>query len=122
METPRRVIGFFGYAAIGVVAGFAFLAFPDLESRLAAVLACGVTAAIARYFLGRADTPSNRLLDTEPDGDDGVYGKFLQERWNEDVVLPSSVTGVRGLPASLDNWGAPEVDSRGGSADDFNRV
>lgn len=121
MAQPRAWIRPFSYGAIGVAAGYLLHAFTGLETRLATLFACGVTALIAWYFRGRADAAPNSSLGTEPNIEHNGYGKYLQERWNEDVVLPSSVTGVRGLPASSDSWGTPEIDSRGGSVDDVSR-
>lgn len=123
MAQPRTRIRLLSYAVIGVAAGYLLLVLVGLETRLAALFACGVTAFIAWYFRGRAAAAPNPSLGTGPDGDDGGYGTFLRERWNEDVVLPSSVTGVRGLPASSssDNWATPEIDP-GGGADGVNRA
>lgn len=118
---PRAWIRLFSYAAIGVAGGYLLLAFMGIETRLASLFACGVTALIAWYFRGRGDGAPNPSLGTGPDGEHSAYGEFLQERWNEDVVLPSSVTGVRGLPASSENWGTPEIDSKGPGVDDINR-
>ena len=122
MAKPRRRIGFFSYAAIGVAAGCALFAFLGLEIELAVLFAFAAFVGIASFVWRREDGRSQRALVQDDSEDDGSYDETQRERWRRDLDIAPSVAGVRGFSIDGDDWRAPEVDLRGGSGDDVSRA
>ena len=122
MARPRRRIGSFGYAAIGVTAGCLLLAFTGLEIELAVLFAFAAFAGIAPFVWRREDGRSRRTLLQDVSGDAGSYDETQRERWRRDLDIAPSIAGVRGLSIDGDDWRTPEIDLRGGSGDEASRA